>query len=275
MLPVVEDLIAGVLQDRLKFLQSNVDIVDRIFPQSTVTTRTRLKSYLQSNAIQILRGFPRDASSLPAWVIMLGGEGEVQQTLGNYLGEDDTNIVTDTVTETQQILTHEGLCIVQLQHKPLLAVNSITYNGDVYTDDFVELDEDRAIVQLEFPVDLSVADTVQVNYTYEVSGTDTFGAFFRSQYRVETWTNNGDLTVLMYHLSKWALLSARDSLTEQGLVMQSLGGMDFEPAPEYLPEFVYRRALTFECTTEVSYDATFGFIQSIDVRGTIGGVQEG
>lgn len=72
---------------------------------------------------------------------------------------------------------------------------------------------------------------------------------YSSSYRAEVWSDNGDLTVELYHLLKWALLSGRKDLIKQGLFNQKLGGTDFEPAPEYFPIFVYRRALTFWCQT--------------------------
>jgi len=70
---------------------------------------------------------------------------------------------------------------------------------------------------------------------------------YSSSYRAEVWSDNGDLTVELYHLLKWALLAGRNELIRQGLFNQKLGGTDFEPAPEYFPIFVYRRALTFWC----------------------------
>lgn len=70
---------------------------------------------------------------------------------------------------------------------------------------------------------------------------------YECNYRIEVWTTNGDLTVWLYHLLKWALLSGRDWLLLQGLLRQKLSGSDFEPVPAYFPEFVYRRALSFWC----------------------------
>jgi hypothetical protein len=84
---------------------------------------------------------------------------------------------------------------------------------------------------------------------------------------LEVWAKNADLTVELYHLVKWALLSGRDELVNDGLFRQKLSGSDFQPAPNYFPEFVYRRALTFWCqflaSTPTDGTRCSNFIQSI------------
>lgn len=269
MIPLVEDLLTEVIETRLKWLKTNVDIVDRIFSQASVTSRNRLKEYLANNNIRVLRGFPIDRAQLPAYVIMLGGENEINQTIGNYLGEDEETFDVVQTVETQRILKHDGMYVVKTDNRPLFSINSIEYDGITYDVEFEILDEQRGIVMLDFPVDLAHENTVNIDYVYKESGTEVYGTYYQSQYRVETWTNNGDLTVQLYHLLKWIMLSSREEMAYKGLVVQNLGGLDFEPAPEYFPEFVFRRALTFQCTTENSYEAEFKYINSIDVNGTL------
>lgn len=269
MIPLVEDILTEVIETRLKWLKTNVDIVDRIFSQMSVTSRNRLKEYLGKNNIKVMRGYPIDRTQLPAFVIMLGGESEMSQTLGGYLGENDETFDIQNQVETQRILNHDGMYVVKTSKRPLFCVNSITYDGITYDVEYEILDEQRGIVMLDFPVDLVQESSVTIDYVYKESGTETYGTYYQSQYRVESWTNNGDLTVTLYHLLKWIFLSSRDEMVEKGLIVQSLGGTDFEPAPEYFPEFVYRRALTFECTVENSYDVEFKYINSIDVNGKL------
>ncbi|MDP4224900.1 MAG: hypothetical protein Q8910_00825 [Bacteroidota bacterium] len=104
------------------------------------------------------------------------------------------------------------------------------------------------------------------NVSFDETQTETI---YSSDYRLEIWTENGDLTVQLYHLLKWCILSGRDDLANVGMFNQRIGGTDFEPAPEYFPIFVYRRALTFWCQSVVSVPIIQTTEQSIDVTGIV------
>lgn len=64
-----------------------------------------------------------------------------------------------------------------------------------------------------------------------------------STYRIECWSDNGDLTFYMYTIAKWALLSARTEMVSNGILLPKISAADLEPVPDYFPIFVYRRAL--------------------------------
>ena len=68
-------------------------------------------------------------------------------------------------------------------------------------------------------------------------------SWMESNYRIEAWTDNADLAVYMYIVAKWAMLVSRHSMLEYGFVNPNVSGADLEPAPDYLPLFIYRRAL--------------------------------
>lgn len=267
MIPIVEDLLSNIVEEKLKWLRTNPDIVDRIFRNASVTSRSRLKEYIKTNGIKVMRGFPIDRTHLPSYVIMLGVERETQQSLGNYIGDDDLFSLKEVQGEVQTIKKHKHFFVVKTENAPLYEVESIEYNGVVYESKFEFWDDAKGILLLTFPVDLEKAGEVKINYTYKDEGAEEYGSFFHTEYRIETWTNNGDLTVILYHLLKWIMLSSRDKLHKEGLEIQNLGGLDFEPAPEYFPDFVYRRALTFECVVENTYQKEYGFIKDIDING--------
>lgn len=263
---MVEDILTGVIESRLSYLKSNVGLIDKIFSSSSVTNRSRLKSYLTGDqGIKVMRGFPIDKASIPAYCILLGGEQEQNEVIGSYLGDADEDFQLEVLTESVDVKHHNGVNFVQLTHKPLYEINFINYDGFIYDEDFEIIDFEKGIVRLDFDIDLSAANSVSVDYAYKIQGTEKYGTFFNAQYRIETWTSNGDLTVMLYYLLKWMLLSARQELAEKGLAVQILGGLDFEPAPEYFPEFVFRRALTFNTVTESSVDAEFTFIQDVSL----------
>lgn len=273
MIPIVENLLTEIIEERLKFIKTNTDIVNVIFRQATETMKARLKEYISNGNIRVVRGFPTDRASLPCYTIMLGGEREQEKSLGNFFDdEEDYTLLSET--EDLVVTRKDSKLVVVTTHKPIEIVTAVTLegapigfgisaaNGGSATRGVITLDEESGV---------KFGDTVSVSYEHKQVGTEVYGSFFNTQYRIETWTNNGDLTVMLYHLLKWIVLSSRGYLEEQGLSVQTLGGIDFEPLPEYLPELVYRRALTFECLTENTFEQDFGYIQGINVTGEVGG----
>jgi len=87
------------------------------------------------------------------------------------------------------------------------------------------------------------------DYEQDYSETDILtqyvmdSTYMDSNYRVECWTDNGDLTSYMYTIAKWCLLSARKKMLSDGFILPKLSGSDLEPVPDYFTSFVYRREL--------------------------------
>lgn len=77
--------------------------------------------------------------------------------------------------------------------------------------------------------------------------------YMNSNYRIECWSDNGDLTAYMYVILKWCLWSNRQKMLALNWVNISLSGMDLEPAPDYMPIFIYRRALQINLMYENLY----------------------
>lgn len=77
--------------------------------------------------------------------------------------------------------------------------------------------------------------------------------YMNSNYRIECWSDNGDLTAYMYVILKWCLWSARQEMLQLGWVNITLNGTDLEPVPDYMPMFIYRRALQMNLMYENSY----------------------
>lgn len=66
--------------------------------------------------------------------------------------------------------------------------------------------------------------------------------YMNSNYRIECWSDNGDLTAYMYVILKWCLWSSRQEMLKMGWVNIRVNGTDLEPVPDYMPTFIYRRA---------------------------------
>lgn len=72
-------------------------------------------------------------------------------------------------------------------------------------------------------------------------------------YRIECWSDNGDLTAYMYTLAKHALLTTRTEMISNGILLPKISAADLEPVPDYFPIFVYRRALMLSFQYENKY----------------------
>jgi len=92
-------------------------------------------------------------------------------------------------------------------------------------------------------------------YIDELKGELTYGTvmeevYLNNVYRVESWSVNADLTLVLYQIILWNLLKYRAYLeTSWGLYEQRVEGGDIMPRPELYPAFVYVRGLTYSCKT--------------------------
>lgn len=75
----------------------------------------------------------------------------------------------------------------------------------------------------------------------------------KAQIRAEIWATDAVITAFLYAIVKYCLLSARKDMYDNGLMLMEISGGDLEPAPEYFPEFVYRRAVMIDFEYTVDY----------------------
>lgn len=94
-----------------------------------------------------------------------------------------------------------------------------------------------------------------------------YEAYFDHRYSIESWTDNVELTLVLYEVAKWNILKYRKYLeTSWGLIRQRLDGGDIMPHPEYYPEFVYIRSLGYNCSTVEIVPREEGVATSVEVR---------
>jgi hypothetical protein len=249
MIPIVEDYLSELIESKLAYLKTNPNHVDRVLGTSQVRL-DRLKSYLQNNPIKVIKGYPRTSAELPCICILLSGEEETQDGLGN--AGESVDIDIRELTEGLS-LESDSNPYVKLTQIPVYEVSKVVHNElGIELDPYeYQLEPDKGI--LEIHSDVEPTDTFTVTYTYKYTAQEQMEVIYESNYRLECWANNGDLVVELYHILKWALLSGRGDLIEgTDLFNQRLSGADFEPAPNFFPEFVYRRALSFWCQFVVS-----------------------
>lgn len=77
--------------------------------------------------------------------------------------------------------------------------------------------------------------------------------FMDATYRIECWSDNGDLTAYMYTILKWCLWASREEMISEGWSNITLSGSDLEPVPDYMPIFIFRRAVQVSITYDNLY----------------------
>lgn len=91
-------------------------------------------------------------------------------------------------------------------------------------------------------------DEEDITTHYVLDGVD-----IESTYRIECWSDNGDLTAYLYTMLKWCMFSARGNMLKSGFKLPKITGTDLEPVPDYIPTFVYRRSLMISFRYENLY----------------------
>jgi hypothetical protein len=73
--------------------------------------------------------------------------------------------------------------------------------------------------------------------------------FLDHRYRVESWSNNADLTLFLHNFNLWNMLKYRTYLQNSwDLINQRVDGADIMYQPDAMPEMAYIRGLVFNCT---------------------------
>jgi hypothetical protein len=252
-IPVVEDYLSELLTEKLSSIKKNPDMIYSILGMSK-QKQDSLKQFLSKNDINIRRGYPITPAELPCICILLSSEEEEQEGLGDLSGEDNLVTAKQVVTEVVTVVDTMGGRIpgpyVEVKGVPLEDVKSvfnITMGISIPPEEFHISNQNLGVISFTSGM-IEHGDELEIIYTNFAYAEEESQFLYESTYKIEVWATNADLTVELYHLAKWALLSGRKTLgSESHLFRQKLSGSDFQPAPGYFPVFVYRRGLTFWC----------------------------
>jgi hypothetical protein len=272
-IPVVEDYLSELLTNKIQSIRQNPNELDNILGISKAKMDS-LKEFFQARTLNVRLGFPRTPVELPCVAITLSSEDEMQDSLGDY-SEDYINGQSNNLTDTVSVVDTVGGLLnapyVILNGVPIDTIASIVNLStgiEITAEEYEIVNQATGLIQINGG-QVEHGDAIQVQYSVLESIKEQLEVLYESTYRLEVWAKNADLTVELYHIVKWALLSGRDELIGDGLFRQKLSGSDFQPAPNYFPEFVYRRALTFWCQFLASTptDAPdLNFIQSVSTN---------
>jgi hypothetical protein len=160
------------------------------------------------------------------------GKRSTLSSLKDYFVKKDIKVVIGYPREANQLP-----CFVIT-----LAGEQEVYTGlGDNTDEDIFYDEDE---------DEFKAPEENLEYTNELSLDSTN---MEATYRIECWSDNGDLTAYMYTLAKYALLVTRTEMISNDILLPKISAADLEPVPDYFPIFVYRRALMISFQYENQY----------------------
>lgn len=271
MIPVVEDYLSELLTKKIQSIRGNPNQLDVILGMSE-TKLNSLKEFFQGRTLNVRVGYPRTPVELPCVSILLSSEDESQQGLGDY-SDDFIDGQSNNVQEIVSVIDTVGgrlqapyVVLSGIPVDNILSMVNLATGVPIDNTEYEIVDQVLGLVQIDGGL-VEHGDSIQVIYTVLETVKEQMEVLYESTYRLEVWAKNADLTVELYHLVKWALLSGRDELVNDGLFRQKLSGSDFQPAPNYFPEFVYRRALTFWCQFMASTPTDtpdLHFIQSVE-----------
>ena len=191
MIPIVDDFLQAMIVSKLRFLKENPKLIEYIFQTGNNEVIKKLQQLLTTQQLRVVIGFPREQSTLPAYVITLAPEQEQPSGLGDNLsgyGLEDMGMGE----EPEEI-------------------------AQMFLDDYIA------------------------------------STFMNATYRIECWSDNGDLTAYMYAILKWCLWTSRLEMLKMGWNNIRVEGTDLEPVPDYMPIFIYRRAAQLILTYDNMY----------------------
>lgn len=113
--------------------------------------------------------------------------------------------------------------------------------------------DDTSVVDIRKPDDPMLA-TGEPSRVYASDGAYLRkGVNFAQNYNLHVLAGQQDQVIYLYSTMKALLLSQRAFLESQGIINLKIGGSDFAPRTEFLPDEVFQRMMTLQFTTPFSF----------------------
>ena len=193
------------------------------------------------------------SSGLP--VKMAGPLGVSAQTNAGTILFDDGEDITSLV---ENILENPQGCLI-------LYVVEGTGAGETYNilrlrSDGLDIEgafnpalDNTSVVDIRKPNDPMLA-TGEPSRVYDSEGSYLRkGANFAVNYNLHVMAGQQDQVIYLYATLKALLMSQRAFLESQGIINLKIGGSDFAPRTEFMPDEVFQRMMTLQFTTPFSF----------------------
>lgn len=296
-------------------LRQDSRILDAIFRHLHQDQLADVKKFILETPIDLSINYPRKEPTLPSLVLVLRGETEDVQFLGDVLGDRRSLSVPDPELSYDTLGGH-GTSISDSSGLPVkvagpLGVQSQPDNNTILFDDGEDI---TSLVEnlLENPTGcliLYVIDGAGVGETYNIlrlrsDGLDIQGSFspslddtsivdirkpndpelavgepsrvyshdgsylrkgvyYAENYNLHVMTAKQDQVLYLYATVKALLINQRAFLESQGVINLKIGGSDFAPRTEFLPDEVFQRMMTLQFTSP------FTFLEELETFGKI------
>jgi hypothetical protein len=148
-LRTLEWIIRAKVQAGLETIRNNPALVDEIFEDLSVASRTQLKRYLQNTEVQFLLAYPRGTPDIPLWCLTMVGETPVYRPIGQIIDRsvaDDSDEQGLFVRKAYQIYTVSGSPDVTLALSNILQHILKSLVADLSNDGFYEIQTAQADV---------------------------------------------------------------------------------------------------------------------------------
>lgn len=105
MIPIIDDYLQALIVTKLRLLKENPKLIEYLFSTARPETISQLQSFITTQKLRVVIGFPREQSTLPAYVITMAPETEQPSGLGDNLetfGEVDWGLGEEPDQVAQQ-----------------------------------------------------------------------------------------------------------------------------------------------------------------------------
>ena len=264
MIHITEDLLYEVLHREIIFLKNNPDEILNNFYIGSKSNREKLVKYLtnKENQLFLEHNYPRDPARVPTISIILGGETSTPEGLGSLLLEETQQEYIDKVEDLTPIYDLNNHLILQTSNYPISDVSVSNGTHIITSFDISKYNSGK----ISSPsINFREGNSYRVQYKYLKEIRSNTGMQYDVQYRIEIYTQNADLTTLLYSLVKYILLKNIVTLEDVGYRLINISGTDFEPMPDYFPGiFLYRRTVIFNAKIVDSIQSSDQIIRAIE-----------
>lgn len=272
MIHLTEDLLKALIVEEFSRLRNNPDLLDRNFIQGSKSSLSRLKKYLENreNKLYIEHGYPREPTRVPCICIILGGETSSPEGLGSNLIAESRKIEVSYLEEkSSEYWRENNSVVVKASNYPITKLTITNSKGSTLgEDDCVKKYLEQGII-IPKKVSLVYGEKYTLDYSYISEAEEIEGMQFDVNYRIEVYSDNADMNVILYSVVKYALLRSVRSLEEEGYRLINISGTDFEPLPDYFPSvFLYRRSILFSAKVVDYITEPASLIDSVKTTGT-------
>jgi len=265
MIYLIEYELLNLIKSGIKTLRDNPQMLHKIFSRDA-DKLDRLSSFISEVKVPVILGFPRVPAEVPCYCILLSSESGEQDGLGDY--DDDLDTIS-SFTESLDVKVDTEVSpypFIQVSNLPLRGITEISNpeSGSLEPEfDYDVYNHELGIIAITS----GFRGSLSVSYEYAELSNRYSSLMFDSTYNIEVWSSNAELTSELYGLLKWMILSGKKFLINRGVLKISLSGADLAPAPQFLPDFVYRRVLKFTCDTiQSASEDVIDYIQSVEVN---------